>query len=127
MKAFTFLAVLMMTTALQAANWFPEERSYRHHLFIDQKTCEKYQTDHMWMNCFQWLDLNPDGTAMVVLTDIANPATYEIVDNTVVVRTENGDAPPEMIFILDSTGRNLRLSDTNMIWELFLNATEGID
>lgn len=121
MKAVIFLTVLMMTTILKAETlktWFPEERSYHHHLFIDQKTCDQYQADHLWLNCFQWLSLNLDGTAMVVLTDIANPATYEIVENTVVVHVENGDAPPEMVFILDSTGRNLRLTDTNTIWEL---------
>lgn len=121
MKAYIFFAIFMLTTTLNAeplATWFQEERSYRHHLFIDQKTCDQYQAGHRWMNCFQWLDLNPDGTAMVVLTDIANPATYEIIDNMLVVHTENGDAPTEMVFIMDSTGRNLRLLDTNMIWEL---------
>lgn len=124
MKTFIFLTIVLMTTVLKAElpkTWFPEERSYRHHLFIDQKACDEYQAGGRWFNCFQWLDLNPDGTAMVVLTDIANPASYEIIENTVVVRTENGDAPPEMVFILDNTGRNLVLKDSNSIWELDQN------
>lgn len=121
MKALLILAVLTMTIVLKAEtgkNWFSEERSYRHHLFIDQKTCEKHQIGHMWRNCFQWLDLNPDGTAMVVLTDIANAATYEIIENRIIVHVDSGDAPPEMIFTMDHTGRNLILNDAHTIWEL---------
>ena len=103
-----------------AAKSFPEERTYVHHLFRTQQVCKDAQNGHMWMNCNQTIQLRPDGTASVMLTDIMNIATYEITGKNLVIKsTQPGDMAEKMEFTVDSTERNLVSKGSSpQIWEL---------
>src|SRR4051812_13479800 len=93
------LAILFSSSAF--AKPFAEERSYSHHLFITPKACEDAQRG-MRFNCQQTIHFQADGSATVMMTDIMNFATYDIVGNTVVVRAKGaGDMPATMTFKMD--------------------------
>lgn len=121
MKQLLFVLFTLLAGFAQAENtekWFNENRTYVHHLFIDQKACDDYQSKGFWINCTQTLNLSKNGSAEVMVTDIINSGTYEISNGKITVRTEGGDSPPEMVFTIDRTGRNLILDGSSSVWEL---------
>ena len=116
------LLVPIFSFAEGTQRWFTENRTYSHHLFITEKACLDAQRGGMFFNCSQTAELNLDGTASVMLTDIMDIGTYEVSDNTVTINLrEASDAPSKMTFIVDRTGRNLIREGTTTVWELDQN------
>jgi hypothetical protein len=118
MRVFVFILVLNSFSALALP--FNQTRKYQYSIFETEQKCIDYQrANGMWFNCFKFIEFRPDGSALVITTDIANAATYDVDFNarTVTLKRQSiGDMPSIMKFKLSS---NLRaLIDSNYdVWE----------
>lgn len=96
---------------------FPNDRTYILKLVTDEECDKADEGGDTIFNCFRKIDFRTSGNAYVMVTDIMNPATYEIQDNTVVVTmTGPGDAPPTMTFSMDVDHRAMVDVSTLEIW-----------
>ncbi|TDJ06946.1 MAG: hypothetical protein E2O68_04190 [Deltaproteobacteria bacterium] len=114
---FSFLLSISSTAAT-----FEKIRVYRYSLFETEQLCKKHQeSTGQWFNCFQYVEFRPDGTATLVLTDIANRATYDLdlEKRTIQVKSEGpGDMGPKMKFRLSPNKRALVEPSSYKVWEL---------
>lgn len=91
---------------------FAEPRSYRYSYFASEAECEAQQPTDFHVNCDAVLQLCPDGGSMLMVTDIANPGTYELIDGVLHTTWPGGDVPSVVTFAL---GDNDALSDN--VWK----------
>ena len=110
---------LLLGTVHAEDKFFPDERSYVHHLFPNAKACKEAQNGHMWFNCSQQITFRKDGTASAIFTDIMNPATYRIEGSKIILTAlGSGDMPTTLVLIRDSNQRNLVNEGGATVWEL---------
>lgn len=67
------------------------------------ETAQAEQADGALFNCAQILTLNEDGTYFSILTDIAEPGTWEIEDSTLVFTNELTESTTEVSVNDDGT------------------------
>ena len=104
------------------ASTFENIREYRYSLFETEKKCKEFQesTGH-WINCFQYVEFRPDGTATLVLTDIANRVTYklDLEKGTIQLKADGpGDMSPKIKFKLSPNKRAIVEPSSYKVWEL---------
>ena len=100
---------------LAASTTFAEQRIFVHSLFATEQECEDAQA--AGMNCYQIMDLCPDGSGTMMLTDIINPGTYVLDGDTLTSSWSSGDAPPTMVFE-GASGDELTDDIWGYAWEL---------
>lgn len=88
--------VQLTVTLVAATTRFPEARTYESAVFETQVECEQAQSQGI--NCYRVLDLCPDGSAFVMVTDIVNPGTYTRSGTTIEGSFPVGDVPETMTF-----------------------------
>ena len=71
-------------------NYFPEDREYRLLLFNSIEECRSYQ-ETSFVNCYQTVSFNKDGSAVYMVTDIMLRATYKVDGNKITLRMHEDD------------------------------------
>ena len=121
MKLTLFLFSILLSLS-SFASTFEKVREYRYSLFETEKECKEYQeTSGEWFNCFQYVEFRPDGTATIILTDIANRATYELDlgKQTIQLKADGpGDMGSKRKFKLSPNKRALVEPGNFKVWEL---------
>jgi hypothetical protein len=105
---------------------FEKTRIYHYYLVETQRECDIIRNDNIF-NCSQFITFEPNGSAEVVVTDIINPANYEVNGNVInVTILDGGDiGEADWQFQFPANRRNLvRVFEQGDIevWEL-----EGAD
>lgn len=118
MKNLVLISLIALSSAASAGH-LPEDKSFSHHLFETEKKCEEYKRKMGgWFNCSQSVTLHKDGSARIIVTDIVNPATYNIEGNKVTVTPvgpgEIGQKP--LVFTITRNQRNL-VDQSLQVWE----------
>jgi hypothetical protein len=116
------LALIMSLSLAQAAlagKYFPDSRMYVHSLFSSQEECDKARAQWGMFNCSQTLRLSPDGSGVMMVTDMLEPVNYEIDGNKLIVapyRGSSGEIPERLEFTISADERFLTLGRTE--WKL---------
>lgn len=79
---------------------FAEPRSYRYSYYSSEEECEAAQPTDFHINCEAVLQLCPDGSSMLMVTDVPNPGTYELIDGVLHSTWPSGDVPSSVVFTL---------------------------
>jgi hypothetical protein len=103
---------------------FGEPRTYRRLAgnFTTEAECVAYQQQQPIFNCWQTLDLCPDGDAFLIVTDIVNVGTYEVGDAVISTTFESGDVPELVDFAIDVDGNLVAEDLGTRTWERDLAA-----
>ena len=110
------VVVFMLAALAMAGRYFPEDRVYSHEL-LSEKECEEFRKKFPVYNCHQTVSFYKDGTATVLLTDIMNPAKYEIEADKVTVTPVGPGEFRELIFKLASDEKELIEESGRKVWK----------
>jgi hypothetical protein len=107
MKVVGALMIAIVMACGPDARPFEENRVYTHALFATPEQCEAAQ--QYGINCDQEAVFCSNGRAILMFTDILNPATYRVDEDVIIVRFTQGtpEAPESMRFRLAADGMTM--------------------
>ena len=118
-KLILALSLTMISVYANASHFTDRDRHYQHDLFSSQQECEEARKHAPFLNCAQHMTLRTDGSGMVVLTDIANLAKYDIAGDVVNVTIESGGEVTGTLVFKSTDGFNtLTLQENATQWKL---------
>ena len=120
MKKMIFaLSFTVFSVYANAAHFTDRNRHYQHDLFSSQSECDEARKHAPFLNCAQHMTLRTDGSGMVVLTDIANLAKYDVTGDTVSVTIESGgEVTGTLVFKSTDAFNTLTLQENSTQWKL---------
>lgn len=124
MKILSTLILTLFASAISLAasnsKWFLEDRSYTYELFPTPEACLGAREESgRFFNCSQDVSFFKNGQVTLMMTDIMDVGTYEILGSQVIISFKNpSDAPSRMVFQMDSTRQQLTLEGPNTKWRL---------
>lgn len=106
-------------SGVDESNWFSEERTYHNLIppFESEQECLDNQDPSFFINCYQSIEFNPDGTAFVILTDIVNVVTYTVDNKFITVIPASGSEFTENIrFYVAENYKSLIQASNSVVW-----------
>jgi len=122
LKSFLILLSFLLSLSSYGAV-FQKIRDYRYSYFETEKKCQEFQENTgQWFNCYQLVRFKPNGTADIILSDIANRANYDVdfkMGSIVLFALGPGDMAPKIKFKISPNKRAIVEPNNFKVWELY--------
>jgi len=106
----------------EALSWFDEQRNYRYLIppFESEQECMDAQDPSFFINCYRWVELLPNRTVNLVITDVIHVGSFSVNDDVIeVTMPTNLQTPNYIEFYISNDNRELTLDIDSTVWSYF--------